>query len=169
MIKYVFRDSPLTIRAASKADPQRIGEALAKIAADGGGELTPKAVVETARNPRHVLHRHFEWDDNKAAELFRQDQARSIIRSIHAEDDDASEGHAPAFVSVADKGGVSYRTLDAIKNSADLQARVLAAAERDLEAFNRRYTSLQDVCAIIRTAQAAVAAKRKKADNRASA
>lgn len=168
MIKYVFRDAPITIKGADKADPQRIGEALSKIAAEANGELTPKAVVENARNPRHVLHKHFEWDDAKAAESFRIEQARTVIRCIHAEDEDASEGHAPAFVSISDKGGVSYRTLADIKSSADLQARVLAQAERDLEAFNRRYTSLQDICAIIRTAQAEIKRKRAKSENRAS-
>jgi hypothetical protein len=169
MIKYCFKDSPITIKAADKANPQRIGEALAKIAAAGGGELTPKAVVEAARSSSNVLHKHFEWDDSKAAEAFRLDQARNVIRSIHAEDEDASDGHAAAFVSVSDKGGTSYRTLDAIKNSADLQARVLAQAERDLDAFQRRYRAMQDVCAIIRTAQDALAKKRAKTENRASA
>lgn len=169
MVKYVFKDSPVTIKNAAKADPQKIGDALAKIAESGGGELTPRAVVETARNPRNALHQFFEWDDSKAAESYRLDQARTVIRCIHAEDDDASEGHAPAFVSISDKGGTSYRTLDAVKNSADLQARVLAQAERDLEAFQKRYTALEEVCAIVRNAQAAIQARRKRSETRASA
>jgi hypothetical protein len=168
-MKYVFKDAPITIKAADKADPQKIGEALTKIAEEGGGELTPRAVVENARNPRSVLHKHFEWDDAKAAEAYRIDQARAVIRCIHAEDDDASEGHAPAFVSISDKGGTSYRTLDAVKNSADLQARVLAQAERDLEAFQKRYTAMEEVCAIVRNAQAAIQARRKRSEARASA
>jgi hypothetical protein len=169
MVKYVFRDSPLTIKAADKADPQKIGEALEKIAAEANGELTPRAVVDAARMPRHVLHRHFEWDDQKAAEAWRLDQARAVIRLIHVEDVDASDGHSSAFISVSAKSGTSYRTLDAIKNSADLQAAVLAQAERDLEAWERRYHQLQDICEIVRSAQTAIKEKRKKIETRAGA
>ena len=45
MIKYTFKDEPLTIKNKAKATPQKIGEALAKIAAASKGHLTPKAVV----------------------------------------------------------------------------------------------------------------------------
>lgn len=169
MIKYVFKEAPITIKSADKADPQKIGEALAKIAADGNGELTPRAVVEIARNPRHIMHRHFEWDDQKAAEAYRVDQARLVIRSIHVEDGDSADGHVVAFISISDKGGTSYRTIAAVKNSADLQARVLAQAERDLEAFQRRYHALEEVCQIIRDAQAAIQQKRAKETARAGA
>lgn len=169
MIRYVFKEAPLTIKAADKANPQKVGEALAEIAAEGGGELTPHAVLEAARKPTHVLHRHFEWDDGKAAEAYRIDQARNVIRSVHVEDSDAASGHTVAFISIADKSGTSYRALSEVRNSADLQSRVLAQAERDLEAFERRYHALQDVCEIIRTAQAAVKRRREKVDTRASA
>lgn len=168
MVKYLFRDAPVAIKAAAKADPQKIGEALTKIAVEGGGELTPIAVVESARNPRNVLHRHFEWDDQKAAESYRLDQARAIIRSIHAEDGDAADGHAAAFISIAAKSGTSYRALGDVRNSADLQAMVLAQASRDLEAWEKRYRALEDICEIVRDARAAIQRRKDKAENRAS-
>src|SRR5690348_5499317 len=100
MLKYTFRE-PLTLKAANKADPQKIGEELEKLSGDAG-ELTPDVVVEAARNPRNVLHKHFEWDDQKAAEAFRLDQARCLIRSVVVEDDDSEEGRSAAFISIAD-------------------------------------------------------------------
>lgn len=160
MVTYVFKDV-LTIKAADKADPQKIGEALAKISEAGAGELTPANVVEAARAPRHILHRHFEWDDAKAASSFRIEQARSIIQSIRVEDADADEGSTRAFVSVTAKGGTSYRTVSDVRNSADLQVLVLAQAERDLESFQRRYRELGEICSIVRTAQEAVKERRK--------
>lgn len=166
MIRYAFKDGPLAIKNKAKADPQKIGEALAAVAAGAQGHLTPKAVVETARNPRHVLHKHFEWDDEAAANAFRLDQARTLIRSIHIVDTSRDES-PPAFISIADKGGVSYRTLGDVLDSADLQAKVLLAAERDLEAFERRYQRLSDVCEIIREAREKIAAKRRNIENRA--
>jgi hypothetical protein len=160
MMKYSFRE-PLTLMAADKADAQKIGEELNKLAG-AVGELTPAVVVETARSPRNILHRHFQWDDQKAAEAFRLDQARCLIRSIVVEDDEAEDGNSQAFISISDKGGTSYRTLTAVKNSADLQAKVLAAAQRDLTAWERRYRSLADVCKVVRKAQEMIERKRER-------
>lgn len=167
MIKYQFRE-PLTIKNSDKADAQKIGESLTAIAATTDGELMPKSVVEAARNPKSPLHKHFEWDNEVAAEAHRLDQARRLIRCIRVEDEEASEGHAPAFVSITDKGRVSYRTTSEVRNSEHLQMLVLAAAERDLEAFEKRYRDLQDVCKPVRQARELVRAKlTKKSESRA--
>lgn len=162
MIKYVFKDSPLTIKASDKANAQKIGEALAKIAETAGGQLTPSAVVEAARKSSNVLHKHFEWDDTKAAQQWRVEQARSVIQCIHAEDRAVASGHVRAFVSIATNDGRAYHTIAAIKESVDLQSRVLEQADRDLEAFERRYNALQDVCAVVREAREILRAKRTK-------
>lgn len=167
MIKYVFKDDPLPIKNAKDADPQTIGEALAAIATTAGGDLTPKAVVEAARDPRHTLHAHFDWDDASAAEKFRQDQARAIIRCIRIDDD--QEEPARAFLSVTGRGGVSYRTLGDVKSSSDLQLAVLKAAERELDAFERRYRELEDVCALVRSARSTVRRRREKVETRSAA
>lgn len=168
MISYTFRDGPVTIKNARKADPQKIGNALAKIAEQQKGRLTPPAVVEAARDSRHALHKFFEWDDAIAAESFRLEQARTLIRSVRLIGDSDIEP-APAFLSVADKGGTSYRTYAEVMDSADLQNAVLAAAERDLAAFERRYRSLVDICEIISDARAKVVARRNKNESRAQA
>ena len=147
MIKYRFKeDEPLTIKAADKANPQKIGEALTKISAINGGHLVPAAVVEAARDAKSVLHRHFEWSDKVAAEKFRLDQARSLIRCIHVESEDAESGVTRAFLSIREKTGVSYRTITDVLNSSDLQQRLLAQAEKDLLAFEARYQNLEDIC-----------------------
>lgn len=161
---YTFKtDSPLTIRSAKNADPQRIGEALEAIAKANGGEIIPAAVVESARAQRHPLHRHFEWDDAVAAESFRLDQARSLIRAIHIVDDKKQEPPR-AFLSIADKGGTSYRRLEDVQDSARLQALVLEAAERDLKAFEIRYRELGEICDVIRGAREKIAKRRAQND-----
>lgn len=47
---------------------------------DRHGRITPRSVVDDARNPESPLHGFFEWDDSKAAEAYRLDQARALIR-----------------------------------------------------------------------------------------
>jgi hypothetical protein len=165
MIKYVFREEPVALLNAKKADPQKIGLALEKIAADGGGRLTPPAVVDAARNPRSPLHRHFEWDDTKAAEAYRLDQARAIIGVIRIEDDAGEPTRA--FLSVRDGAGTSYRTAAEVSGSVDLQLAVLKQAERDLEAFGKRYRELQDICEDVASARAKARTRREALEARA--
>lgn len=171
MIKYRFKeDEPLTIKAADKANPQKIGEALTKISVTNGGHLVPAAVVDAARDAKSVLHKHFEWNDKIAAEKFRLDQARSLIRSIHVESADTESGVARAFLSIREKSGVSYRTIEDVLSSADLQQRIVAQAERDLISFETRYKNLTDICDLIRQARERLAVRRQAGqDNRINA
>ena len=54
---------------------------IGRIIARDGGAL-PKVVVHEARPEDAPLHPAFEWDDEVAAERFRENQARSIIRCV---------------------------------------------------------------------------------------
>jgi len=167
VIRYVFNDDqPLALKNAKDADPQKIGVALSEIAAVSGGHLKPAAVVEAARAPRHVLHKHFEWKDSVAAERYREQQARQIIRSVRIVNDDDETKPQAAYLSISDKGGVSYRPLEAVINSVDLQLQVLKQAERDLDAFERRYRDLNDICDLVKIAREKAAARRSAIENR---
>lgn len=53
-----------------------------RLAARNDGRVTPKLVVDTARDKKSPLHPYFEWDDRKAGEVYRLDQARTLIRSV---------------------------------------------------------------------------------------
>lgn len=145
MIRYVFREQPLTIRSAADADPQKIGEALAALTA-ADGTLDVHDVPQAARNPRNPLHRHFTWDDHEAAEERRLDQARTLIRSIEV----VSEGNEPplrAYYSISTEAlGRRYHSIASIESSASLQVRLLEVGRRDLLAFQRRFQAMQVVC-----------------------
>src|SRR6516164_2789894 len=45
-------------------------------------QLSPRNVVDQAREETNVLHPLFEWDDNIAADHHRLDQARRLISSF---------------------------------------------------------------------------------------
>lgn len=59
-----------------------IKASLEAIAERSGGQLTPEAVVDAARDPSSALHAHFTWDDAEAAHKRRLDEARTLIRSV---------------------------------------------------------------------------------------
>lgn len=53
-----------------------------KVLENQAGVLRPDDVVEAARNPESPLHDQFEWDDTEAANKYRTDQARTLIRAV---------------------------------------------------------------------------------------
>lgn len=46
------------------------------------GRLTARSVLDAARDPESPLHSMFEWDDEKAADEWRIEQARRLIRTV---------------------------------------------------------------------------------------
>jgi hypothetical protein len=50
--------------------------------ADKRGRITSERVVQVAKNPANYLHRHFPWDDAKAAHAHRLDIASDLIRKV---------------------------------------------------------------------------------------
>lgn len=52
-----------------------------RIAKSNGGKITPRELVEAARDDANPLHDYFEWDDTVAGEKYREMQARALIRS----------------------------------------------------------------------------------------
>lgn len=167
-VTYKFReDESLTIPNAKKANPQKIGEALEAIATENAGRLTPHAIVAAASNRKNPLHPFFEWDDSAAANAYRLDQARALVRIIRV-DDGASAEPPRAFLSVSDRG-TSYRSLAEVQRSPDLQTIVLRQAERDLAAFQTRYREMADICEIIMSAREKVRERLAKSEQRPTA
>ncbi len=157
MPKYIFREDPITLKGGRKADPQMIGDTLDSIRMKAGGELKPGRIVEEATAAEHPLHPFFEWDDKVAADGYRLDQARTIVRSIRVEV--ADEPPMPAFISITGANGVSYRSLGDVQRSSDLQRALLRQADCDLAAWEMRYRALRDVCGLIRPVRAALQSK----------
>ena len=62
-----------------------VRERLERIRIREKGVLTPDAVVADARNVTSPLHGYFTWDDTEAANQFRLEQARTLIRNIKVE------------------------------------------------------------------------------------
>jgi len=144
MIRYVFRDAPLIVNNVENAEPQIIGEELERLTAANQGQLTPELVLKAATSKKHRLHQFFEWDDSKAANAFRLQQARMLIRAVAIEGEEEAEP-VPAFLSVSDKGGRSYRSHEEIMESPRLQKLILEAAKRDLVNYRQRYRRLAEL------------------------
>lgn len=67
------------------------------------GAVTPPAVVEAARPKGSPLHGEFEWSNAEAARLYREEQARHLMRSlvvVYKKPDGTKTEPVRAFVKV---------------------------------------------------------------------
>ena len=46
-------------------------------------QITPKAILDFARDENSELHKCFEWDNDSAAEKYRTIQAGNVIRMLY--------------------------------------------------------------------------------------
>ena len=95
------------------------------------------------------MHSMFEWNDAQAAELYREQQARTIINSIEVKLEGVSEP-VKAFVSLR-IGGTERRyerTEIALANPKSREM-VLNDALAELKAFERKYSTLAELSDVI--------------------
>jgi hypothetical protein len=116
-----------------------------------GGILRPADVVAFARDPQTALHAEFEWDDSKAAEQYRLEQARQIIRcAVHVVDEDSPPVRAYVSLQNDRTAGNSYRSLHDVLNEPRLREQLLAQALREAESWRLRYERLAELKPICR-------------------
>ena len=138
-------------RVGIAIDAQAAGEALETLRVRNNGQLTPTAVVTAAKAKRSVLHSAFEWNDGKAASLYREDQARYLLRSITVMVDEDAEEPKPirAFVSVTQDESQSYTSIAHAMSDEGLRQQVLDRAWKELKDFRERYRDYKELAEIL--------------------
>ena len=130
-------------------DPAKAAAELDRIASESGGIVTPSELVKRSRGKRALLHLAFEWDDDHAAELYREVQARKIISGIQVVQD--GEVLGPRMVNVVIKEvGRGYVPIDVAISREDTREQMITQAVRDLDAWQRRYEHLSEFEQIFR-------------------
>lgn len=105
--------------------------------------LTTEAVVEAGRDEASPLHRFFEWDDEKAAGLYRKTQARHIMNHLVIVEG-GEESKAFHNVSPPEPGQArQYLHLDRVRMSPEDAGEVLADAAAELAGWCERYNRYQ--------------------------
>ena len=109
------------------------------------GVCHPERLVEDARPSTSPLHDMFEWDNTRAAERYRVEQARGILQSIRVIlEPDAKP--VPAFVHVRLlESGNGYVGVARAMSDQDMRAQVLGDALRQLDALQHRYDTLAEL------------------------
>jgi len=157
----------LKIKEEEVFEPMTVSEELLLIRDSNGGLISPRKVLDYARDPQTSLHRKFEWDDTRAAEDYRLWQARKIIRlelvvlgkdekgqtiivsRIESEEDGSGGHEVRAYVSLTsdragdDSGG--YRSLVDVLSDESYREQMLESAKKDMTIFKRKYQVLSQL------------------------
>lgn len=133
-------------------DAQVVGERLEVLQQAYDNRLTPRIVLDDARRPRSPLHPCFEWDDVRAAELHREQQARQLISRIRIVQPASSEGPqrmVRAYVNLIDTVGAdyqqSYRPMATVLADDGLRAQMLLQARADMKRWIERYGEFEEL------------------------
>lgn len=115
-----------------EVDGQIAGEALDTIRETNGGILKPQIVVDESRPKSAPLHRCFEWNDARAANEHRKDEAAKLIRSVRVITDDQEADDLTtvrAFVHVELEGaGSCYMAMSHVMENEELREQVIREA-----------------------------------------
>lgn len=100
---------------------------LEQLAKQRGGMLLVEDVLDVAQDPSCILHKHFQWDDTKAAESFRRMQARQLIQKCTVTILKAPDVPIRAFVSLSSDqySGGGYRMTADVLSDEDLKYELL--------------------------------------------
>lgn len=116
------------------------------------GEVTPKNFLDASRPEDSPTHKLFEWRDEKAAELYRTEQSRHVIRDLRVEIVDNDKTFtAPAFVNVhtANDGYASYQNIVHVFSCKEKRDSVLDRAYRELQMFKTKYSNFVELSRVI--------------------
>lgn len=129
----------------STVDAQTAGERLAKLE-EQNGQLTAQIVVDDARPEAAPLHSIFEWDDSIAAEKYREEQARHVIRSVVVTEIIPNQQRpVRAFVHIQKQEDVrstserTYANTMKVFQDEELREQVIKRARRELMGWHQRY------------------------------
>lgn len=116
------------------------------------GLILPESVVEAARPASSPLHKYFEWDNTKAAQEWRLEQARYLIRVCVevAKLPNNEPQEIRVFVSLPSernkKGG--YRLMVNVLSDVERREEMLQMALDELTRLRSKYAKLRELSSI---------------------
>ena len=125
------------IQGYYKADAQKVAEEI------GFGKFTPMEVLEKAKDETTELHKCFEWNDSIAAEKYRLEQAKNIIRMLVYEKE-TKEQQVVRYYAKTETKSVYQPTKQFLVQEDEYQG-LLRRALAELEAFKNKYHTLTEL------------------------
>lgn len=111
-------------------------------------EVTPRSVVDLAKNEDSKLHDDFEWDNEIAGDKYRLSQAREMIQLLAFEP--IEEKHEPIRVYYISTEKSVYKPVEMIMKKEDEYQALLKRALAELESFKKKYSTLVELEEVFR-------------------
>lgn len=115
------------------------------------GKKTAKDLVDASRPKDAPLHSMFEWNDAVAAEKYREEQGRTIIRHIievpETEEEKETMPVVRAFFQIDEKSS-DYEPTYVIMSDDEKRKRLLLVAKSELQQFKVKYSSLKELAVV---------------------
>jgi hypothetical protein len=108
------------------------------------GAVTPKALVEVARDAKSPIHQYFEWNDEVAAEKYRLYQARTLIKCIYIKESNGTEIRKYHNVYL-EKDDREYVEHNRVMEAPDLWSQVLGKALAEATMWQKRYQTYREL------------------------
>ena len=126
---------------------QKAGEELERIERKHG-VVTPRNVLEESRPGKAILHDLFEWNDSRAAERFRLEQAQEIIGNIAVVHvvQDAPRTPVRAFMNIIPNDQErGYVSIVRVLTNQEYTRQLLEEALSEFIALRKKYVMLVDL------------------------
>jgi hypothetical protein len=138
-------------KRAMPVKAQEVGEYLDELELEFG-KVTPKIVLDRSREEDALLHSCFEWNDDVAAEKYRETQAGFIIRNLVIKVDNSAqeEQSVRAFVNVKSETQSIFVSMAKVIENDDLRSQMLNTAKQELHSFKQKYENLQELCEVFK-------------------
>lgn len=104
------------------------------------GDLNPESIVRESSPPGAALHSMFSWNNRVAADKWRAQEARKIVRALVVVDD--QEERQPVYVHVNTEERPRYEPLEIVVRSIDLYTSALSELEAQMNGLK---TSLEQL------------------------
>lgn len=156
--KYEFTEGCRLQSGAKLDDADAVGQHLEMLREKSKGELTPHDVIADAKNHNSPLHSFFEWNEGAAAEQWRLQQARGLIRAVVAVivDNEQPARRMQAFVHVPESGAPHYRATDVAMSQERTREMILRQAWKEYRAWQKRYEHLEELATLFTSVDKAV-------------
>ena len=110
------------------------------------GKVTPKTVLESARPEGSLLHPCLEWNDEVAAEKYRENQAGHIIRNLVVKVENHEQPtFVRAFINIKTQTDSSFMSITKVFADNNLRDQMLESAKRELKMFRDKYANLSEL------------------------
>lgn len=143
-----------------KKSATNAGRELERLTKVNGG-LTADNVVDTARSTASPLHEFFEWNNTVAAQQYRLEQARHLMRSVVVIYDGPTGDLGPvrAFIAFQSQPGIlceehgRYVAMHRILTEPELRDQLVNEAMAEHIRWEKRYQHLKELAMIIAAGQ----------------